>query len=316
MKKLLLIPLLFLLLGSSIAAWFFNATRPVSSVEKFSDFLITKGQSGTSIGNKLEKEGFIKSGLAFKIYIQFTGQGSKIQTGEFRLSPSFSLFETVDQLKRGPVEMWVTIPEGLRKEEIASKFASALGKDKTFEEEFLTLAKDYEGMLFPDTYLFSKEVKAQAVVNKMVSTYNSKISGLKSNGELSKDQLLILASLIERETKKGGERPVVAGILVKRMQSGWPLQVDAAVQYAVGTPSNWWPILTRENLNINSKYNTYKFQGLPPAPISNPGLTAIEAAYGPVSSDYWYYIHDNDGLIHYATTLDEHNQNISKYLSR
>lgn len=309
-------PLLCILIFCASVVWFYQAAQPVSSNKEFTDFLITKGSSGASVGTKLQKAGLIKNALAFKLYIQFAGLSSKIQTGEFRLSPSFTLFEVVDQLQRGPVELWVTIPEGLRREEIANKFMTGLSKDNLFTAQFLELTKDSEGMLFPDTYLFSKEATAGAIVTKMISTYKAKIANLTPKNNMSADELLVLASLIERETKKGDERPVVAGIILKRMEAGWPLQIDAAVQYAVGTQKNWWPILTRDDLNSNSKYNTYKFQGMPPGPISNPGITAIQAAYNPVESDYWYYIHDPQGVIHYGRTLEEHNQNISKYLGK
>jgi len=133
-----------------------------------------------------------------------------------------------------------------------------------------------------------------------------------------------IASLVERETRSEAERPVVAGILLKRLKAGWPLQVDAAVQYAVAGVNcsrfdpacQWWPSLTKEDLMINSPFNTYKFKGLPPAPIANPGLSSLEAAFSPEESDYWFYLHDGQGQIHYAKTLAEHQENIQKYLGR
>lgn len=206
---------------------------------------------------------------------------------------------------------------------MASRFADTLGKDQLFVDEFLSLTEGKEGMLFPDTYLFPKEASASSIVKKLLSNFDAKTQGLSSATNLNPNQVLTLASLIERETKKGSEREIVAGILLKRMEAGWPLQVDAAVQYAVADKKsggksldNWWPILTRDDLGIDSPYNTYRFQGLPPAPIANPGLTAIKAAYSPQDSEYWYYIHDNSGVIHYGRTLEEHNQNIAKYLGK
>ncbi len=323
MKKLLYIPLVFFLVIAGLSIWFYSVVKPVAVKKEFTTFVITKGQSAGQVANRLEKAGIIKSALAFKVYIQFTNQSGNIQAGEFRLSPGLSLFETVEALQKGPLEIWVTIPEGLRREEIAAKFVTILEKDQTFTNDFLDLTKDKEGVLFPDTYLFSKEASATAIVKKLTGTFNSKTQNLSENGSLDKNQLLTLASIIERETKKGNERSIVAGILIKRMNSGWPLQVDAAVQYAVASArfagkqtNNWWPILTRDDLAIDSPFNTYKFPGLPPSPIANPGLSAIEAAYNPQDSDYWYYIHDNSGIIHYAKTLEEHNQNIAKYLGK
>jgi len=147
--------------------------------------------------------------------------------------------------------------------------------------------------------------------------------GLGSGSEIIEEDL-IMASLLERETITDDERPVVAGILFKRLEADWPLQVDAAVQYGVassnldssGTTDEYWPILTSEDIDSDSKYNTYKYPGLPPAPISNPGISALEAAVAPEDSEYWYYIHDPDGNIHYAVTLEQHNENVRKYLGK
>lgn len=316
MKKLLLLPLFIVLVAAAGGFWFYKNSLPMTSTEKFGYFVIAKGSSAGQIGNKLESAGLIKSALAFKIYLQATGQSGKLQTGEFRLTPSYSLFQTVDAIFKGPVELWVTIPEGLRREEIAQKFVTTLNKDSSFVAEFLQASKGEEGYLFPDTYLFPRDVSAATVVAKMTNTFTEKTKDLKNNSGLSFDQAIVLASLIERETKTDAERPVVAGILIKRLDAGWPLQIDAAVQYAVGTSKDWWPILTLDNLSIKSAYNTYKNQGLPPAPIASPGLSSIKGALNPTGSDYWYYIHGTDGVIHYAKTLSEHNANIAKYLGK
>lgn len=316
MKKLLLMPLLAILVLAVGVIWFYSSIQPVSTDKSFKNFLITKGSSALQVGNKLQSAGFIKSALAFKIYLQFTGQAAKIQTGEFRLTPSFSLFQVVDQLFRGPTEIWVVIPEGLRREEIAAKFASGLERGPSFTAEFLAVSKGDEGTLFPDTYLFPKDASASAIVNKMVRTFTSKTSSLRATGSPSFDQRVVLASILERETKTDAERPIVAGILLNRIEAGMPLQVDASVQYAIGTQKNWWPILGLADLKTNSPYNTYKFTGLPPGPISNPGESSLKAALSPATTDFWYYIHDKNGQIHYAKTLVEHNANISKYLGK
>lgn len=316
MKKLLFLPLLLVIIVVGGTFWFYKNSRPVSNVEKFSYFIIAKGASASQIGNKLESAGLIKSAVAFKLYLQFTGQSGKVQTGEFRLTPSYSLFQTADAIFKGPIELWVTIPEGLRREEVAQKVATTLGRDSSFVADFLQASEGEEGYLFPDTYLFPRDVAASTVVKRMLDTFTSRTGDLENNSGLSFGQAITLASLLERETKTDTERPVVAGILIKRLNSGWPLQTDAAVQYAVGTSKDWWPILTLDNLSIKSSYNTYKNRGLPPSPIASPGLSSIKGVFDPTQSDYWYYIHDVKGQIHYARTLEEHNANISKYLGK
>ena len=309
--------------------WFKQSFSPISSVESYQSFLIPKGASASIIANRLEEEGIIKSALAFKFYTQLTGISQRIQAGEYSVSPHMSIPQIVSTLTSAPLEVWVTIPEGLRREEIVEKFISGLEKtedQEAFRGEFLAGTSQKEGFLFPDTYLFPKKVNASAVVAKMVRTFDLKIedyqAGIEKSGR-SLEDIVTLASIIERETKTDAERPVVAGVLLNRLKIGMALQADAATQYAIGTQNckgrtecDWWVPLTRADLDIKSGYNTYKFQGLPPAPIASPGLSSLKAAINPTDTDYYYYIHDPSGQIHFAKTLDEHNANVRKYLDR
>lgn len=295
--------------------YFKTLLLPVSQDATKKDFLIAKGSSVSLIGKNLEKAGLIKNGIVFKFYVQVTNSQNKILAGEFELSPNLSLSQIVNELKKGPKEIWVTVPEGLRREEIALKFKTALQKDDIFLQEFLRLTEDKEGYLFPDTYLFPKSATVNQIVNKLESTFNAKVKSV------TREQI-IMASLLERETFADSEKPLVAGVLFKRLNNDWPLQVDATLQYAkdsskfksVLESNKYWEPIYSNDKEINSPFNTYKNLGLPPAPISNPGLSTIEAAMNPEESEYWYYIHDNDGKIHFGRDLSEHNANIDKYL--
>jgi len=328
-----LLSLVLFIVIFSLSGWYWwNASiGPVSNDKENYSFIIPKGSSAMQIANKLEDKEIIKSALAFKIYTQVTGKADSIQAGEFDLSPSNSLFVIVETLLSGPIELWITIPEGLRREEIAIRFAQGLekenGEDEIFIDEFLFYSDGMEGYLFPDTYLFPKEVSAQKVISVLSETFDKKALDLNEdieNNGLGLSEVVTLASIIERETKGTDERPVVAGILLKRLDAGWPLQVDASVQYAVSSLNcgvrisncEWWPILTRSDLDIDSQYNTYKYATLPPGPIANPGLTSLQAAVYPKKSDYWYYIHDDKGVIHYAKTQEEHSNNVARYLGK
>lgn len=319
-RKLFPLFLVTLALVVFSGVWFYTNLKPASTTKNFQNFLITKGSGAAQIGNKLKEYGFIRSPLAFKIYVQVTGLQSRIQAGEYSLSPSLSLVKIVTELVKGPTEVWVTIPEGLRREEVAEKFISGLGlKGEVaieFRSGFLNQTVSREGYLFPDTYLFARTVTPEAVIARMLAIFEKKA------GTVSKEDLII-ASLLERETITEGEKPIVAGIMKNRIDAGWPLQVDAAVQYAVANGKckgkvcdDWWPELTKDDIAINSPYNTYRFPGLPPSPIASPGLSSIKAAQNPKDSDYWYYIHDIKGVIHFARTLEEHNENIRKYLGK
>jgi UPF0755 protein len=338
--KRFLIPftIIILIVSFLVFSWWTGNTKPVSSDSTKIRFIIPKGLSALEIGNSLYKNGLIKSSLAFKICVQVTGNAKKLKPGQFTLSPNMSLDEIIKSLLRGPEELWVTIPEGLRREQVVEKFINTFEMSGTqavnFRQAFLEESKGMEGYLFPDTYLFPRDVKASIVVAKMKSVFDQKVdSKMKekiNKSGLTLNQVLTLASIIERETKSQEERPVVSGILMKRFEADWPLQADASLQYGIsssrceaplrqgfgGARCEWWPILTKEDLEINSPYNTYKFTGFPPAPIANPGLSSINAAVNPQDSLYWFYLHDPDGNVHFAKTLEEHNRNVSVFLEK
>lgn len=328
---ILFVPLiLFIILSVLGVLWWRDKSEAPSQDPSLSNFVITRGSAASQVGRKLEEQGFIKSSLAFKIYIQVTSKAKKVPAGEYRLPKNLGLSNLISELEKGPAEIWVTIPEGLRREEILGIFTSEFvlkGEEKeAFENEFMELSKESEGYLFPDSYLFPRTVKAKAVFDKLRTTFDLKVDEeMKAdipNG-FSLNEIITLASILERETKSDEERPIVAGILVKRLNAGWPLQADASVQYGVASTKckgkiecEWWPILTKEDLDISSKFNTYKYTSLPPGPIANPGLSSIKGAIYQEESPYWFYIHDPEGTIHYAATIEEHNSNIRKYLGK
>lgn len=276
---------------------------PPSKTSEDVTFMINKGSSVSLIGKNLEKAGLVKNALVFRLYVQATGVQNKIQAGEFEIKSNLTLIQIVEELKKGPTEILVTIPEGLRREEIAEKYKVVLNKDEVFVKEFLQLTNGKEGYLYPESYLFPKEATATQIVNRMTKTFDAKVSDITY-------QQLIIASMLERETFSDSEKPIVAGVIYKRLENDWPLQIDATLQYIKG---NWKPVYSIDK-ELDSPFNTYKNLGLPPSPICNPSLSSIEASISPESSDYWYYIHDNDGKIHFGKDLDEHNSNIRKYL--
>ena len=173
-----------------------------------------------------------------------------------------------------------------------------------------------EGYLFPDTYFVNAaEFDVQKFLERLLRTFEERVaSGLQDDLAVSGRDLsdvITMASLIERETVTSEERPIVSGILWKRLDAGRALDVDATVRYILEKPTN---ALTRSDLEFDSPYNTRRIAGFPPGPIANPGLASIKAALHPEDSPYWYYLHDNEGKIHYAETNDEHNVNKVRYL--
>jgi len=280
------------------------------------------------VGKELYEAGLIRSGFAFKLYIQVRELTRKIMPGEYRIPGNVGLSEVVEILMEGPVEMWVTIPEGLRREQIPERFIDALGLEGDVAEEFyaqfMRASEGKEGYLFPDTYLFPADVSAAESVRKMSDTFDVKFGNRYKNGVggLSLDEIVVLASIIERETVGEEERPVVAGIYLKRLDAGWSMDADATLQYAIASERcgrarescEWWGGVLSSDKEVDSPYNTYRYAGLPPGPIASPGLVSLEAVTNPVESEYWFYLHDAEGKIHYAKTLEEQSENIRKYL--
>lgn len=279
-------------------------------------FVIQKGQGVREIANKLKNEGLIKDPIVFFLLIKKLGLDGKIQAGDFRLSPSMNSNDIAQALTHGTLDIWVTIPEGKRADEIADLLSQ---KIPTYEKSWRNVLVKNEGYLFPDTYLIPKDADIDLIISLMGGNFEKKFAqiSLANKNNLTKNQIVILASLIEREAKLPQDRPLVASVLLNRLEISMPLQVDATVQYALGYQEDersWWKkALTKEDLSIKSPYNTYLNPGLPPAAIANPGLEVLKAVTNPANTNYLYYISDKSGRNHYAKTLEEHNQNIKKY---
>lgn len=329
-QRLFIFAILFILLiiAPVILNIYYNfLLEPVSKETTIESkfFVIRPGTPVVNISYDLKEDGLIKNSLAFRLLVAQMGIGKNIQAGDFRISPSMSSREIANQLTHGAVDIWITLPEGLRIEEQATIIEEKLkfGSNDTYQfdkNEFIKLAE--EGYMFPDTYLIPKDATANFVVKKLRETFNIKVNESliisASQNDLSETELINLASIIERESKTPEEKPIIAGILINRLENGIALQVDATVQYAKGYDSaqnTWWPqVTTADYDSVNSPYNTYLLPGLPPKPISSPGLASIKAAASPADTEFLYYLHDKNGNIHYAKTYEEHNDNIQQYL--
>jgi len=311
------ITLLLGLVGGGVIWWLdaASAVNPEDTENRV--FVVSKGEDIRSLANRLKAEGLIKNQITFFLYVKFAQMDQSIQAGDFRLTPAMDMYATAQALTHGSLDVWITLLEGWRIEEIAMKLSQELAIP---EAEFLKVAR--EGYMFPDTYLLPREASASAAVDIFEKNFSDRVTaeirqGIE-NQDLTFAEGVILASIVEREGKTESDRPVIAGILLNRLREGMPLQTDATLQYAFGyqsTEKSWWKkTLFNEDKEVNSPYNTYTHTGLPPAPISNPGLAALSAVASPTATDYLYYLHDESGVAHYAETLDEHNANVNKYL--
>jgi UPF0755 protein len=282
-------------------------------------FIIKKGEGVRQIANNLKKQGLIKDPIVFFIYTRLQGLDKKIQAGDFRLNPSMSLSQVANNLTHGMLDIWITIPEGLRADEIADIFSKNL---PSYKQNWRTAFKQNEGYLFPDTYLIPKNADENLVISIMRDNFNKKYASVKQEKttNLTDAQTIILASIIEREAKYVEDMPFASSVFINRLNIGMALEADPTVQYALGYQADtktWWKKdLTVDDLLVKSPYNTRDNVGLPPGPISNPGLSAIKAALNPAKTDYLYFFADSKGHLHFATTLQGHNANIQKYADK
>lgn len=306
----------FILFFSFLTLWWINGIQPVNS--KSSDlkkFSIEQGSGVRDIADNLARENFIRSRFIFLTVLKILRIDNSLQAGEFELSPSMNALTIARTLTRSTTDIRVTFPEGKRAEEIAEiivKYIPGINTETAISQ--LTL---HQGYLFPDTYNFEKDSSIGEIIKVMRENFNKKYSTLNPDTGYTQDEIVIIASMIEREARHSEDRPLVASVIYNRLNIGMKLDIDATVQYALGynqTQKNWWKKgLTGDDLTIDSPFNTYTNPGLPPQPISNPGLASLEAAANPSDTDYFFYFTDKNGLNHYANSLEEQNANINKY---
>jgi UPF0755 protein len=297
--------------------WWKNSLLPVGGVSLAAgnqNFTVVVGESGSSILSRLFQVHLIKSVLVARVYLKIHGLDKHLVPGTYVFSSGLSTPQILEDINRGPQDIKITLPEGWRREQIAARLGAALPAVSFRASDFLAGTTSLEGQLFPDTYLIPPTATTTEVITIISRNFAQKVGSLDR-------QSLILASMVEREAREAVDRPIIAGILKKRLEAGWPLQVDATVQYGRDsaacssrlTNCDWWgPLVSTQFSTI---YNTYLHPGLPPGPICNPGLASIEAARQPAVTPYWYYLTGTDGITRYARDLDEQNRNIDKYLT-
>lgn len=285
-----------LLAGALLALgvlWWKVSLSPVDSGRKDNrPFVVTSGESVRSVARRLKDQNLIRDQIAFFLLIRL-GLEKTPQAGSFNLNPAMTAREVAAVLTHGTEDFRVTVPEGWRSEQILE----LLGQQGDWHAD--------EGKYFPETYLVPKNMALEDFRQLMLKTFTEK-----TPANLTQDQLIV-ASMVEREAKVATDRPLIASVIYNRLEAGMALDIDATVQYALGF---WKKDLTLEDLKTKSPYNTYLSPGLPPGPISNPGLAAIQAAMNPAKTDYLFYLTGQDGVTRFAKTLQEHNANVAKYL--
>ena len=297
--------------------------QPIGTAGK-TEFTILPGESVSQIGAKLDQVGLMDAAI-FVLYVRSKNLTSKIQAGRYEIPLVLTPVQVVELFQHGTFDVRLTFLEGWRREQFLEYALENLAVDDgVFSPEFLAATENLEGRLFPDTYVVPIDIGAAELVEILRANFDQKyqesITPAEVASGLTQGQILIIASLLERETlerETKEEMEMIAGILVKRWQSGWRLDVDATIQYILGRDWNaekgrweWWKdSITAADKKIDSPYNTYKYTGLPPGPIANPGLDTLLATVNYRESPYWFYLHCQDGQVKYAATLEEHNAN-------
>jgi UPF0755 protein len=327
--------LIFLIVLAVVAAVGIGVTLYKRTSEPFKGYQgaeqfveIEPGSSTPAIGERLIAAGVIRNDATFRAALWRTGLARSLQAGEYRFDRPMSPAEVVEKIGKGDVyERRITFPEGLTFAEMAGIYEQqGFGSSASFVQAARDAApiqnvdpgaRDLEGYLFPETYSLRRDSSAAGLVHTMVARFeelftNDMQERAQARG-LSVRQAVTLASLIEKETAVDGERPIVSAVYLNRLKIGMGLQCDPTVIYALQKAGRYNGNLRREDLEFDSPYNTYRYPGLPPGPIANPGLASLKAAVAPADVDYLYFVSRNDGSHVFARTLTEHNENVRKF---
>lgn len=289
---------------------------------------IPQGLGVNAIASRLAAAGIVRDPWTFRIAAWYAGAGRSLKAGEYRFAEAASALQVVERLSKGDVYLrTITFPEGWSIREMAAAFEArgfgaatafaSAARDGSRVSDLDAEATDLEGYLFPDTYAMPRRASAHDLVGLMVARFR-RVVGDDMLARAAQQPggvraTLTLASLVEKETSKADERPIVAGVYRNRLRIGMGLQCDPTVIYALARDGKYTGNIRKADLQYDSPYNTYRYAGLPPGPIASPGRASIEAALAPADVPYLYFVSRNDGAHVFASTLAEHNQNVFKY---
>ncbi len=302
-----------LLVGVFFVVYIYN--QPPANFSNPSSVTIEAGLTAKAVTQRLEELNVVRSRHFLYFALTLLHDPTDIKASVFVFDEPLTTLAVAKRLVAGDFDndlVRFTHFEGERATHIANRASEVL--ENFNKEEFLTLAVPLEGKLYPDTYFIPADFTAKQLVDLMLQTFNKETAPLLEKiyqSKLNPEEILTLASILEREANSPESMRIVSGILQGRIEAGMPLQADASVEYILDKPLKE---LTPDDLKVDSPYNTYLNRGLPPTPIGNPGIEAITAALEPTATDYVYYITDNEGNFHYAKTYNEHLDNIDRYL--
>lgn len=295
----------------SIHLFFWTAPFSFSSQSVFE---VEKGASISAVADSLAERRIIRSPFFFKVMVVLIGRGDGVKAGDYFFTHPQNLYEVATRFvnaQYGLEPLQITLPEGSN----LAQMSAILDKKLIHFDPTIFFSKAKEGYVFPDTYSFLPNISTEEALAVMEKNFADKTKDLKEQIEKSGktlDEIITMASIIEEEARVTETRQIISGILWKRIEIGMPLQVDVTFQYVNG--KNTYQ-LSKEDLDIDSPYNTYKYTGLPPTPISNPGLDSIIAALNPKETPYLYFLSDRKGMMYYGRDFEEHKRNRALYLN-
>jgi UPF0755 protein len=312
----------FLLLGLGIFL-----ISPPDREGKEETFVVKEGSSLKDVAWDLEQRHLIRSRTLFVLWSRILGYSKGIKSGEYILSASMPPVKILEKLRLGLIQTHIiTIPEGYTRRQIADLFHERGLAD---ENEFLTLTKDasvlkrygvsgstLEGYLFPDTYLFGRGISPSVIVDTMVKRFWQMVGPFTDKAKeigMPMEEIVTLASIVEKETGRPEERPLIASVFLNRLKRGMRLESDPTVIYGL---DDFDGNLRKEDLNRKTPYNTYVIHGLTPGPICSPGLESIKAVLYPARTEYLYFVSKNDGSHQFSRTLSEHNRAVQTFQKR
>jgi UPF0755 protein len=326
------VTVLLLLVAAAAAAggwWLLQPYQGYQGAEKLVD--IAPGTGAARILAQLQDQGVLWNATAARAYLVYVLKNPPLQAGEYRFAGPVAFPEVLHKLIRGDViSLTVTVVEGFSLEEIADQLARAgAGRREVFLAEMRKpaaiadldpAARDLEGYLFPETYRFHLGAHESEIVATLVKTFRTRfernVRQLMAGHTASVREVVTLASIVEKEARAPGERPVIAGVYQNRLTRRMGLDADPTVIYALRSLGRWDGTIHHDDLRVDSPYNTYRFAGLPPGPICSPGLPSLEAAANPATVPYLYFVSRNDGTHVFATSLEEQNRNVEIWQRR
>lgn len=298
-----------------LLAGFFVLNSPPIRYDKETVVQIAEGSTLQDIAELLYARGIIRSPLLFQLIVQHEGKERGVVSGAYLFDSPQTLLTVARRMahgERGIETLRVTFPEGITIRKMGDILSATMPMFN--RDAFLLEAEGKEGYLFPDTYFFFSTATSEEIVRTMEDNFLGRTEALEKEAKklgLSWPDVVTMASLLEGEAGSATDRRIISGILWKRIKIHMRLQVDAPFVYLLGKGSSE---LSLDDLQWKSPYNTYQNYGLPPGPIGNPGLDAIDSAIHPTASEYLYYLSDDEGVMHYARTFEEHKRNKERYL--